>query len=79
MNPPALLLGLVVSTTAAAAVHLLRGATLRDLLSFWLLVQGGFWLGQVAALIFSDPFWAIGELHIVIALTGGLCAVLVFV
>ena len=66
-SSPALLLSLVVATLYAAAFHLLRGKSGKQLLITWLAALVGFGVGQVLATLLSlgDPL--IGELHMVAA------------
>ena len=64
---PSLILSLVVATLYAAAFHLLRGKSGRQLLITWVAALAGFGSGQVLATLLSwrDPL--IGELHLVTA------------
>lgn len=71
---PALLLGLVVSTLMATALHVLRGQHMRALLPFWLTVQVGFWLAAVVAAIVRAPLYTVGELQLIAGIAGGLLA-----
>ena len=74
MNAPALLpaivLGLTCGTLIAALAHALRGRTLRDLLSMWLIGQIGFWLGHIAAALYGAPLFMVGDLQIVAGVAG---------
>ena len=66
-SSPALLLSLVVATLYAAAFHLLRGRSGKQLLITWVAALVGFGAGQVLATLLSlgDPL--IGELHLLTA------------
>ncbi len=69
-SSPVLLLSLVVATLYAAAFHLLRGKSWKQLFITWLAALVGFGVGQAVATLLSlgDPL--IGELHLVAASVG---------
>ncbi len=72
--PPFLLplaLGVVCASVLAALLHLWRGRTRRDLFTAWLVVQAGFWLGHLLGILFSAPFYTVGDLQIVAGFAGG--------
>ncbi len=71
---PAVLLGVTISTMLAAVAHLLRGQTMRDLASIWLIVQVGFWPAHWLASLSHAPLWPIGELQWLAGLGGGALA-----
>jgi len=66
-NAPSLLLSVVVATLYAAAFHLLRGKSGKQLAITWVAALVGFGLGQVVATLLSlgDP--RVGGLHLVAA------------
>lgn len=69
-----LTLGAVCATALAAAVHVWRGRTRRDLLTIWLVAQAGFWIGHLAASLVGAPLYAVGDLQVVAGLAGGATA-----
>jgi hypothetical protein len=69
---PPILLGITVATTLAAITHLWCGGTLRNLAALWLFIQIGFWVAHFGAALIRAPLYAIGDLQIVAATTGGL-------
>lgn len=62
--PPALLLGLILSTVYAALFHLWGGRTVRDLLLYWIASVVGFAIGQAVGLFIRIPLLEIGQLHV---------------
>jgi len=66
-SSPSLVLSLVIATLYAAAFHLLRGKTGRQLLITWLAALLGFGSGQVLATLFSWGDMLIGEIHLLTA------------
>ncbi len=67
---PGIVLGLVSATLIAALMHVVRGRTLRDLFSIWMISQAGFWLGHIAATLLGAPLYMIGDLQIVAGVAG---------
>ena len=66
-SSPSLVLSLVIATLYAAAFHLLRGKTGRQLLITWLAALLGFGSGQVLGTLLSWGDTMIGEIHLVAA------------
>jgi hypothetical protein len=64
---PLLILSLVVATLYAAAFHLLRGRSGRQLLVTWVAAVVGFGVGQALATLLSWRDLQIGELHLLTA------------
>ena len=62
---PALTFSLVLASIYAAAFHLWRGRSLRDLLFFWLAAVIGFASGQLAGQMLDLVPWTVGQVHIV--------------
>jgi len=65
IQPPALLLSLVLASTYAAAFQLWKGRSLRDLLFFWPAALVGFAVGQLAGQILDFIPWTVGQVRIV--------------
>ena len=70
-----LALGTVCASALAAAAHVWRGHTRRDLLTIWLVTQAGFWIGHWAASLLGVPLYTVGDLHVVAGLAGGAAAI----
>lgn len=64
LQPPALLLSLILASAYAVGFYLWQGKGLRDLLVFWLASLAGFALGQVAGQMLSVVHWTIGEVRV---------------
>lgn len=71
---PVIVLGVVAATLIASLVHVVRGRTMRDFASIWLIAQAGFWLGHGIAVVFNAPLYTIGDLQIVAGLLGTILA-----
>jgi uncharacterized membrane-anchored protein len=63
LQPPALILSLVLASVYAMGFYLWRGRRLRDLLFFWLAAVVGFASGQIAGQMLNTIPWAIGQVH----------------
>jgi hypothetical protein len=74
MTTPALILGFIISTMIALAVHILRGGGAGRLLLYLILAWAGFWLGQLIAARFGWTFGSVGPLHLGMA---SICSLLV--
>jgi hypothetical protein len=65
VQPPALVLSLVLASIYAAGFHLWLGRNLRDLIFFWLAAVVGFASGQVVGQFLDLVPWTLGEVHII--------------
>lgn len=74
---PALLLGLLLSTTYAALFHLWGGRNLRDLLIYWLAAIVGFAAGHAIGALTQISLLQIGQLHVVEGTIGAIAALIV--
>ena len=63
--PPALLLGILLSTGYAGLFHLWGGRSVRDLLVYLCAGGCGFAVGQLVGILARSPLPQIGELHVV--------------
>jgi hypothetical protein len=71
---PVIVLGVITATLIASLVHVVRGRTMRDFVSIWLVAQAGFWLGHGIAVVFNAPLYTIGDLQIVAGFLGTILA-----
>lgn len=74
---PALLLGLLLSTTYAALFHLWGGRNFRELLIYWLAAVVGFAAGQAIGALAQISLLQIGQLHVFSGTIGALAALVV--
>jgi hypothetical protein len=65
IQPPALIVSLVLASAYAAAFQLWQGRSVRDLIFFWLAAVVGFAAGQVVGQLLDLIPWTIGQVHIV--------------
>lgn len=65
LQPPALILSLLLASAYALVAYLWRGKRPRDLLAFWLASAAGFACGQAAGQSLALVPWGIGEVHVV--------------
>jgi hypothetical protein len=71
---PVILLGVITATLIGSIVHVVRGRTISDFVSIWLIAQIGFWLGHGVAVVFRAPLYTVGDLQIVAGVAGTLLA-----
>jgi len=74
---PALLLGLLLSTTYASLFHLWGGRNLRDLLIYWLAATVGFAAGHAIGALTQISLLQIGQLHVLEGTIGSIAALVV--
>jgi hypothetical protein len=72
MIPPALLLGLLISTLYGAAFHFWRGGNAGRLLLYLILAWAGFWAGHFLAQGLGLTFGSLGALRLGAATVGSL-------
>jgi hypothetical protein len=65
LQPPALILGLVLASLYALLFHLWRGRGWRDLLFLWLAALIGFASGHLVGQLWGFVPWTIGQLHVI--------------
>ena len=65
LQPPALILSIILASAYAMGFYLWRGHRLRDLLFFWLAAVVGFASGQIAGQMLNTIPWTIGQVHAV--------------
>jgi len=63
LQPPGLILSVVLASAYAVGFYLWRGRRLRDLLLFWLAAVVGFASGQIAGQMLNTIPWTIGQVH----------------
>jgi ABC-type uncharacterized transport system permease subunit len=65
LQPPALILALVLASLYAVLFHLWRGRGWRDLLFLWLAALIGFASGHLVGQLWGFVPWTIGQLHVI--------------
>ena len=64
LQPPALVLSLVLASACGAAFYLWRGHGLRQLVFLWLAAVVGFASGHVVGQMWGFVPWTVGQVHV---------------
>lgn len=65
LQPPALILTVVVASVYGAAFFIVQGRRARDLLFFWLAALVGFTSGHLVGELWGFVPWTVGQVHII--------------
>jgi hypothetical protein len=72
MTIPAILFGIVLSTTYGTAFHVWKGGSLRKMFLYIILAWLGFWIGLLVGDSIHWRFWLVGPINTGMATIGSL-------
>lgn len=65
IQPPGLILSIMLASAYAAAFYLLMGRRPRDMLFFWLAALVGFASGHLIGAVWGFIPWTLGQVHVI--------------